>query len=1493
MSRVLGLLKSMKFHSSATCGIEQAGFCQGHSTLAFVLVLVLFSVLASPSRLHAQEFPGAHLSPQHREVYASNLTNYIEAGRVALRTENGLLQTRLAEFQKSFAQDESLSRQMTRDVVDLSLRMLILDIRKFNWEFSLAPTAEYAASGTRPSDEKRRQELKKLEAQQAEFLQNPLTRLLAVPVYKAMTSRGRGVFLYPNMPSYFLYHLFASQTILEFQAKELRKLVPSPFLSRERRNGGNGNINGVEKLAAFLNLGQWSRDDSSDSSFKKLASDLITVVPELESVRRFEGSSAKEKVLANGKNSLSSFFATYAEQLRVAGKYLELKPLQYANAKEKAAASGVNGLLYSFNLDFFRHYSFLHHFPSVADLFSGQSAGGQVRLPLFQVNQLRSDLLQFDLEDQAERASTFVANSFYGAGFASIFIPGGGVASPVLFGLGALANTVNGVVNNNWSEAQLSLFAAASDPLGLGAFSGADVNSAQAQLLNRGVIRQTAKRNLSLMAALEVPLFLGSSFRFLKNLSTLDLAKWATAKPVSNSVAAQIAAETNETAKLAGSQYLKTVSSAFSVKTSSMLLGILVGWQVWDDYKSSGSGAAARPTVKNPTEAMDTKKTLEDLVASAKASAKNLRDQPNSDLAMKLRRDLQAVSKIFADTDLRLQLTIMRDYYKAQSSFGESNWFQLHSGDNLRVIFGKVFYPAARYQRLLTDLSQDSQARARLLAGEISEAVLVQSVFQTDAIGAATQLALIQFSQTLLDSNTPVTDTKISFYRNKLHLFIGEKLAFTTSLALDLPQIQKEALIFSQIYSGNQAGNQTGDLYQTIGHRNSVPNTNGRSNETLRKVTFQRPASQIGQRANLDVEAIPQAEGQEKASTAESKQAAGATKRQRITPLDREFWTLNPFSAQNPIVPGGVPLFATSRIGQVYLPDAAVTVLKPAYELSAKVLQSPLLNRLSGVAPEFIAHAAWRLGCDQGYLMHKEVRENNYKSLSEYLFGESRAVGLSGLESKLKGIESTDNPLLAHKLNQSITPMALLMFAAGQTIGQRYFGEIVRKGLGKLPYFERKFGPRVSSVLYDQYGWPMVGAEQSYATVIGKVSGILVGTGLGWSFNDIGWQAANWGKLSAEPLAEVMPYFGAENFGTIDRGWGLLGYTIGGFVGHNLGYSLVTTGLNRFQVASRVMLSERVKMIGAHAGALSMNVALGMSLTTYFPQFAKFIFDKFDQKVLPLIAADGASSPMSAEELMERSLEGIFNHLIQAHRSALASTNAHLERNSHGYSVNKTGDDKLTAEEQALKKFSQTMRPVFREFVKSLAAQMRTQLLEFTTQLKSVQALSDLKEMTYRELDALIPSEVVEDKAKTIELIQATFTDPSRIETYKKNFFSLIQELYPTMYRIRFAQLMTQLTGSINLESDPLLSSLLDLRELVRIQILHLQVIAPARATTIAQRLHQLHVDMVQNDLAFYKTNSDILERYQKNLLEISQEINSLLAASRKSPRSFPGSKSE
>lgn len=178
---------------------------------------------------------------------------------------------------------------------------------------------------------------------------------------------------------------------------------------------------------------------------------------------------------------------------------------------------------------------------------------------------------------------------------------------------------------------------------------------------------------------------------------------------------------------------------------------------------------------------------------------------------------------------------------------------------------------------------------------------------------------------------------------------------------------------------------------------------------------------------------------------------------------------------------------------------------------------------------------------------------------------------------------------------------------------------------------------------------------------------------------------------------------------------------------------------------------------------------------------------------------------------------------------------------------------------------------------------MRTQLMEFTTQLKSIQTISDLREMTYRELDALIPLEVVEDKAKTIEAIQATFTEPSRIEMYKKNFFSLIQELYPTMYRVRFAQLMTKLTGSINLESDPLLSSLLDLRELVRIQILHLQVIAPARATTIAQRLHQLHVDMVHRELAFYKTNSDILERYQKNLLEISREINSLLVVARKS----------
>ena len=174
-----------------------------------------------------------------------------------------------------------------------------------------------------------------------------------------------------------------------------------------------------------------------------------------------------------------------------------------------------------------------------------------------------------------------------------------------------------------------------------------------------------------------------------------------------------------------------------------------------------------------------------------------------------------------------------------------------------------------------------------------------------------------------------------------------------------------------------------------------------------------------------------------------------------LTPLDKD-WYINPFGKDNPVFYGGPELFASSRMGQVYLPGAGVSLLRPMYLFSSQMMGSQTAMKLAGVSTDYIAHVAWRLGCDQGYLAAKELKFQNYPSVSSFLMGESKDYRLGKIEGISMGVDTTVHPSLGAKLNQTISPTALLLFGAGQVIGQRYFGPFVSKQLSKMKFFNKR-----------------------------------------------------------------------------------------------------------------------------------------------------------------------------------------------------------------------------------------------------------------------------------------------------------------------------------------------------------------------------------------------------------------------------------------------------
>lgn len=583
-----------------------------------------------------------------------------------------------------------------------------------------------------------------------------------------------------------------------------------------------------------------------------------------------------------------------------------------------------------------------------------------------------------------------------------------------------------------------------------------------------------------------------------------------------------------------------------------------------------------------------------------------------------------------------------------------------------------------------------------------------------------------------------------------------------------------------------------------------------------------------------------------------------------LTPIDSQWW-INPFAKENPVFYGGPELFASSRMGQVYLPGAGVALLQPMYIMASHSMGSVAALKLSGLATDYVAHVAWRLGCDQGYLGAKELKFNEYPSLDSYFNGTRGVYQNSALESLDPWGVKTNNPMLSHHLNQTISPLGLLFFGAGQVLGQRFFGPFLSEQFSKLSFFRKNMSPLSSATFMDVYGWPVAGGIFPRHQAVGKIGGILMGTYLGWSLNDFGWQMAYWHKISGDTFSEYMPYFGNDDFGSVNKGWGILGFTVGGFLGHNVGASLAQVALSRFHPQSGLARFSKGALI--HGTAISGNLALGLTLTTYFPHVFKTIFNKFEEHpganefLSPIMDLTEEERDAFLSDFMDVQLDRHFENLYKAHMSAWAQSQSQWgETNTPILPLERSGLEDDVA--KYLKQMSFYMKEVSLNMIDRLQKTFLT-----------IKTYEELKQHLAQELELLVPSELVLNKELMITNVVGSIDQTKQLEALKKRSIELLVFIYPQVFKYQLSQEMKKHMEQSSENNHSVVQYLLHKRDIVTLQIKELMTQNPKEAEKIREKFETIHKKLVHDNLDFYKNNPDLFFEYEKELDLLFQEL--------------------
>lgn len=302
---------------------------------------------------------------------------------------------------------------------------------------------------------------------------------------------------------------------------------------------------------------------------------------------------------------------------------------------------------------------------------------------------------------------------------------------------------------------------------------------------------------------------------------------------------------------------------------------------------------------------------------------------------------------------------------------------------------------------------------------------------------------------------------------------------------------------------------------------------------------------------------------------------------------------INPFENEFHYLGSDPKAYLSSRIGQLSMSWAGFRALDPAFTFGASQLLGPQATGTLRFGTPFLAHLAWRLGCDSFYGMYMDVRQHNYDHFGELFTGTRSNHKLGPLDSFARGQTFQPHPSLSAHHNQAVNWLSLGAYALGQTLGMEVFGPAINR---VIPLFlkESKLSAVGSKLLVDFAGNPRSPYFQTYAwsDVIVKFVSVGLGASLGWSAGDAAWEFVNWeGRVSGDPFTRYIPGYKRDPWIANDSG-SFYGFVVGGTLGHNFGrvfgesllrYRLLANydlGLQLYQNSQQLAVTYPVENLG-------------------------------------------------------------------------------------------------------------------------------------------------------------------------------------------------------------------------------------------------------------------------------------------------------------------------
>lgn len=617
--------------------------------------------------------------------------------------------------------------EWAEDILQKARNLVIRDLDLFLWKFSEVPDGK-----NRPSEAMRKHKIQMAQHRWDETFNFQRDRFLLTPFYKSIThKRGVEFFFFHESPNYYLYQWIVTQAFALEVNTFIQKLNPNEYKSAQK--------------ATLLNLPNWDSNEKSDKVFKTYLAHAQKFQQSLESAQSdyWDRQLVKDVI----KNQI-------LEQIKQVDGALNIFA-QEPTLRGQGALNPYTGksIFTGSNQKFFKHYSFLSQLPDLAS-----RVLHQYPLEVFNPYSLKiynDQLSKWDYEDQQNRGDQTVTNIFLGLGVVSMFVPFGQVLSPTFFALSA-ANSValKAIPNAIWSKRMKDLFSVLNDPMEVKDF---EVPLALTrELVAKNMIHQKTSLSLAIALGLEMPFIFVPAIRNLSKVATskeflLNSGGSAWKNRFKAGLNSLLEGQgKNQSLGALGLQVLKKTAMNSNVQVAAFYFSFLYALQFYYDHINHGYGKDWED-LKNP-----------DISDALIFTHSAVFEKTNPDRLGQLKEEIKThMEKV----DKSKELLLMKRFYMNETNI------KLHDGGNVVVLLDDVYIPLTWVEKQHLTISE--------MCTQLSSAVMIQEVIQTDALKALMQVNMEEFMKAFLQADNPLEDYKVQYFGKNMSMLFNQNLTLS------------------------------------------------------------------------------------------------------------------------------------------------------------------------------------------------------------------------------------------------------------------------------------------------------------------------------------------------------------------------------------------------------------------------------------------------------------------------------------------------------------------------------------------------------------------------------------------------------------------------------------------------------------------------------------------------------------------------------------------